>query len=335
MKFLKITAVAAAVAVSAVLSAHFTRAHIEEIHDREKSLAEIIIGNEAAAALDREAEKLEESLQTAVTEITTSPPETTTVTTTTATTTAVIPANTEVSEIPIDTTESTDDEQEDIVTDYQIGGLIDLNTQPENVMSILALTAEQQAFVSNYLIEHYFIDGFIFAENEKNPNVKARKYAAAEMESAAVQTVNMIMSTIDISSPMNIFNTDFGVLIEKVTDIKTGFAANYGSDTIEDENLQKLYDGSLAYFDNLLASLEKMDVATTDYRNSSNSFLAASLAAKSLTDTIIPESMNILEGSFDLVEASQPIYLENTVGHTLLTRDEVKAILSNPAYIIH
>ncbi|MDR0986844.1 MAG: hypothetical protein LBL98_04010 [Ruminococcus sp.] len=329
MKFVKITAVAAAIAVSAVLAAHFTREHINEVHEREKSLAEIILGNEAAAALENEAEKVEESLQTAVTEITTTVTEEPV-----ETTTAVIPANTEVPEIPINTTASIEEEQENIVTDYQIGGLIDLNNPPENVISILALTSEQQALLSNYLIDHYFLDGFIFAQNEENPAVRERKYAAAEMESAAVQTVNMIMSTIDISNPMNIFNTDFADLIKKVTEIRVGFAANYGKESIEDDDLQKLYDGSIAYFDNLIASLEKINTAATDYKNSSNALLAASLAAKSLTETIIPESMNILEGSFDLVEASQPIFLENTVGHTLLTRDEVKAILSNPAYII-
>jgi hypothetical protein len=197
-------------------------------------------------------------------------------------------------------------------------------------MSILSLTPQQQEILSNYLIEHYFLDGFIYAQNEKNPTVRARKYAAAEMESAAVQTVNMVMQTIDLSNPMNIFNADFDSLIKKVTEIRTGFAANYGKDTVHSE----MYDGSIAYFDNLLSSLEKINAAAADYKNSSNAFLAASLAAKSLTDTIIPEAMNILEGSFDLVEASQPIYLENTVGHTLLTRDEVKAILTNPAYII-
>jgi hypothetical protein len=318
MKFLKLTAVAAAVAVSAVLSAHFTREYVGEVKEREKSLAEIILGNEAASALDGEADRLEEELQTSVTEITTTLPE-------------VIPANTELTEITIDITTSIEESQEEIVTDYQIGGLIDLENPPEVPMSILSLTEQQQEYLGNYLIEHYFLDGFIFAQNEKNPAVHERKYAAAQMESAAVQTVNMVMQTIDLSNPMNIFNADFDSLIKKVTDIRTGFIANYGKDTDNGE----MYDGSITYFDNLLASLEKINTAAKAYKNSSNAFLAASLAAKSLTDTIIPEAMNILEGSFDLVEASQPIYLENTVGHTLLTREEVKAILTNPAYIIN
>ncbi|MDR0975166.1 MAG: hypothetical protein LBL80_05690 [Ruminococcus sp.] len=325
MKFFKFTAVAAAIAVSAVLSAHFTRAHVTEVNEREKSLAEIIIGNEAAAALEREADKVQDSIQTTVTEISEE---------TAITITEEIPANTELIDIPIISTESIENSLPEIVTDYQIGGLIDTKTPPENSISILSLTPEQQTFLNDYLIEHYFLDGFIFAQNEENPDVKARKYAAAEMESAAVQTVSMIMQTIDISNPMNILNADFASLIKKVTDVRAGFVANYGSKTIEDEQLAKLYDGSLAYFDKLLSSLEKINTASNDYKNSSNSFLAASLAAKSITETIIPEAMNILEGSFDLVEASQPIYLENTVGHSILTRDEVKAILTNPAYIM-
>jgi hypothetical protein len=184
------------------------------------------------------------------------------------------------------------------------------------------------------LIDHYFLDGFIYAQNETNPDVAARKYAAAEMESAAVQTVNMLMSTLSISNPMQILNADFDELIKKVADVKAGFIANYGKQEFTDVQLRKLYDGSLVYFDKLETSLGKISIAAKNVKESENALLAAGLAAKALSDTIIPEAMNVLEGSFDLVEASQPIFLENTVGHTLLTRDEVSLILSNPAYVL-
>jgi hypothetical protein len=84
----------------------------------------------------------------------------------------------------------------------------------------------------------------------------------------------------------------------------------------------------------LSASLDKIKAVQTDYKNAANALLAAGLAAKALSDVVIPEVLSVLESSFDLVEASQPIFLENTTGHTLLTRDEVTAILTNPGYIL-
>jgi hypothetical protein len=327
MKIFKIASVAAAVIICAAISAHFTRAYVIEVREREKTLAEIILANEAALALEEEAKRVEESLGTTVTAITTTA-ETTTTTAETITTseTTAVPAEAEVTDVMITTAP--------IVTDYKVGGLIDLANPPETTMSIISLTAEQQEFLNAYLIEHYFLDGFIFAANETNPEVRERKYAAAEMESAAVQTVNMLMQAINLSNPMQMLNADFGELLRKVADVKAGFTANYGKEEITDPALLELYEGSLSYFDQLESSLTKIASAAKNVNESENALLAAGLAAKALSETIIPEAMNVLEGSFDLVEASQPIFLENTTGHTILTRDEVSAILSNPAYVI-
>jgi hypothetical protein len=334
MKIIKIVSVAAAVAVCAVLSAHFTREFVTEVHDREKSLAEIILANEAARALEEEAKRVEESLGTTVTTIAATEPivtttaETTAVETTAVTTavTTVVPAEAEVTDVAITTAP--------IVTDYTVGGLIDLANPPETTMSIIALTPEEQEFLNTYLIEHYFLDGFVWAAAETNPEVSVRKFAAAEMESAAVQTVNMLMQTINLSNPILMLDADFAELMKKVTDIKAGFIANYGKESFSDPQLQKLYDGTLSYFDQLENSLGKIGAAAKNVKESTNALLAAGLAAKALSETIIPEAMNVLEGSFDLVEASQPIFLENTTGHRILTREEVSAILSNPAYVL-
>ncbi|MDR0943531.1 MAG: hypothetical protein LBM41_03265 [Ruminococcus sp.] len=317
MKIFKIASVAVAVIICAAISAHFTRAYVIEVREREKTLAEIILANEAARALEEEARRVEEALETTVTAITT---------TAETTATTAVPVEIEVTDVTITT--------DPIVTDYKIGGLIDINNPPETTLSIISLTAEQQQFLNSYLIEHYFLDGFVFAVNETNPDLKARKMAAAEMESAAVQTVNMLMQTINLSNPMQMLDADFDELLSKVADVKVGFSANYGKDEITDPQLKALYEGSLAYFDQLESSLEKIGAAAKAVNESENALLAAGLAAKALSETIIPEAMNVLEGSFDLVEASQPIFLENTTGHTILTRDEVSAILSNPAYVI-
>jgi hypothetical protein len=200
-------------------------------------------------------------------------------------------------------------------------------------MTILTLTSEQRAYLQEYLIEHYFLNGFDYVNAEQIPELKERKNSAAEMESAAIQTVNMLLGMIDLSNPMNLLDVDFDELIKKIEEIEAGFEANYSGTDFSDDNYDKLYAGSLVYFSQLKTSLGKFKEVADAYNSSSNTFLAMGILTRALTETVIPELMSVLESSFDLVEASQPIFLENTTGHTVLTRDEVRAILSNPAYL--
>ena len=72
-----------------------------------------------------------------------------------------------------------------------------------------------------------------------------------------------------------------------------------------------------------------------EYKNSTNQLLAALVLAKAVDDVIIPEIMAVLEQSFDLIEITQEIFLEGTQGTRLLSRDEVSAIIANPALILN
>jgi hypothetical protein len=329
MKLIKFTIVGATVIAAALGSVYFTKDYVTKTAEREKTLAEMMLQNEAAIAFESQAAAVEETAKAEITEVTaitqaaataTTVPKTTTATTVTTTAPATV-SETAATTAPI-------------ITDYKIGGLIDIANPPKAVKSITTLTADEQARLQAYLIEHYFLDGFIYADNEQNPVLRERKLAAAEMESAAIQTVQLLLSSIDLGSPTNIINTDFSALTVKVQDIKKGFAANYGGKNYEDPAMTELYNSSIAYFDRLEAALAKFKQVQTDYNNSTNAFMAAALITKAFSDTLLPEIMGVLESSFDLVESSQPVFLENTTGHTLLTRDEVRAVISNPAYVL-
>ncbi|MDR0946543.1 MAG: hypothetical protein LBM87_02180 [Ruminococcus sp.] len=329
MKIIKFICVAASLVICTAAAIHFTKTHIEAEQTREKTLAELIIGGQAAQGFEEAVKEVEEAIGTTAVEPTTTAITTTTVPTTTTVTTTTIP-ETEATEVAATATEIP---KAEIVTEYTVGGLIDLNTKPEKTMTILTLTSDQRAFLQEYMIEHYFLNGFAFVSDEKIPEIKERKNAAAEMESAAIQTVNMLTGMIDLNNPMNILDVDFDEFIKKIEDIENGFEANYGNTDFSDDNYDKLKDGSLKYFAQLKTSLGEFKEVADAYHNSSNAFLAMGLLTRALTETVIPELMNVLESSFDLVESSQPIFLENTQGHTILTRDEVKAILQNPGYI--
>jgi hypothetical protein len=325
MKLIRFTIFGAVVAAAACGSVYFTKDYVTKTAEREKSLAEMIIQNSAAQAFEEQVKTALESSGGKVTDVTP---------VTQAAATVTVPKTSITTTAPPPKTAQTTAETEKIVTDYKVGGLIDTANPPQPAKSITSLTASERERLTAYLIEHYFLDGFIFAENEQNPELRAKKFAAAEMESASIQTVQLLMSSVDLTSPTKILSTDFGALAIKVSDIKKGFAANYGGKTFDDPQIKALYDGTIAYFGRLEAALEKFSQVQTDYNNSANALMAATLMTKAFSETLLPEVMAVLESSFDLVEASQPIFLENTTGHTILTRDEVRAIIANPGYVV-
>ena len=90
----------------------------------------------------------------------------------------------------------------------------------------------------------------------------------------------------------------------------------------------------MKYFDRLIKALGKMEETARQYNEATNPLLALGLLTSSLDGVLIPEIMAVLEQSFDLVEASQEIFLEGTQGTVLLTRGEVTDIISNPGIVL-
>ncbi|MDE6710245.1 MAG: hypothetical protein K2J76_07135, partial [Oscillospiraceae bacterium] len=126
---------------------------------------------------------------------------------------------------------------------------------------------------------------------------------------------------------------DYGAMMEEVKAIRDDFAEKYKDVYLQGELFDALYEDSLKYFDRIIQAFEKLEETSDQYKNASNPLFALSIAANSLDSVIIPEIMGVLEQSFDLLEASQEIFLEGTQGTVLLTRDEVRDIVLNPGLV--
>ena len=157
---------------------------------------------------------------------------------------------------------------------------------------------------------------------------------AAEMESGVIETVNMLFDSMDMSDISSMLSADYGKMKDDVSDIRSEFEEKYSDAYSYGENFGKMYDDSLKYFDRLIKAIENLENTSKQYKEASNPLLALGLLTSSIDDVIIPEIMGVLEQSFDLVEVSQEIFLEGTQGAQLLTRDEVKAVISNPGLVL-
>lgn len=348
MKLLKIFIIIAVGTVSMLTAAHFTEKYVAEASAREKTLAEAVIQNQLEAEIKKAEEEavkqFEEQGETVVTTVmetkppVTEPPVTTTSEETTVTTEEA--TVTEVTEITETTTvpETTVTETEtfisdEIITEFTRGGLLPEDRTDIPVKSMFTLTAEEQKIVTNFLIEHYFLDGYKYSEEETRPELKEKKRLAAEMESSVIETLNIVMANINSGDITAIFGADYGAMIVEVQTIREDFAEKYKDVYLQGELFAALYEDSLKYFDRIIQAFEKLEETAEQYKNASNPLFALSLAANSLDSVIIPEIMGVLEQSFDLLEASQEIFLEGTQGTVLLTRDEVRDIVLNPGLV--
>lgn len=348
MKLLKIFIIITVGTVSMLTAAHFTERYVAEASAREKTLAEAVIQNQLEAEIKKAEEEavkqFEEHGETVVTTVmetkppVTEPPvtttsEETTVTTeeTTVTEVTEITETTTVSETTVTETETSISDE--IITEFTRGGLLPEDRTNVPVKSMFTLTAEEREIVTNFLIEHYFLDGYKYSAEETRPELKEKKRLAAEMESSVIETLNIVMANINSGDITAIFGADYGAMIGEVQTIREGFAEKYKDVYLQGELFAALYEDSLKYFDRIIQAFEKLEETAEQYSNASNPLFALSLAANSLDSVIIPEIMGVLEQSFDLLEASQEIFLEGTQGTVLLTRDEVRDIVLNPGLV--
>ncbi len=339
MKILKIIIILAVGAVSLFGAIYFTGSYVAEVNERDKTLAEIIMQNQLEAELNKAEEQakqeLGDALVTTVMETKpvtkeTTPPETaplvttTTATTTTTTTTTTTP--------PVIT--ETEPLEEEIITEFTRGGILPDSSDGIGIKTIFTLTPDEQNRLTRFLIDHYFLDGDVYVGNETRAELKEKKAVANLMEKSAIAALNLVVAGIDTSDISSIMTADYNKIYDEITAIRDSFRDEYKDSEKYGENYVKLYNESLKVLDRMIEAVNKLKKSSNEYKNSTNQLLAALVLAKAFDEVVIPEVMAVLEQSFDLVEITQEIFLEGTQGTRLLSREEVSAIIANPALIL-
>lgn len=339
MKLLKIMIILAVGILCTVAAAYSAEGYAAETAAREKTLAEAVMQSRLEEQIKKAEEQarveLEEQGETLVTSVmetkptVTEPPETETKTET-ETTLSETDTETSASEAAETDVSETEDE---IITEFTRGGILPTDRTGIPVKTMFGLTAAEQEQVVGFLIEHYFLDGYKYAEAETRPELKEKKLLAAEMESSVVQSLNMVMDSVNTGDISSMLSADYGVMREEAESLRNDFAENYRGAEQYGEQFAALYEDSLKYFGRLIAALSNVENTANQYSEATNPLLALGLLTSGLNDVILPEIMGVLEQSFDLVETSQEIFLEGTQGARLLTRDEVRDIITNPALV--
>ena len=340
-------------AVSVFTAVHFTDAYVIQTAAKQKSITEAYMENRFQEAM-REAEEralaeLAEVNVTIITEmletkppVTEIPPETepteyisTETEPTEEHSPETIPTDTEYADSSADNN-SADPQPVPPVTSYRRGGLLPEDRSGVKTRSLLTLSKAENDRMMDFLIEHYFLDGYAYASRESNPELRTRKRLAAEMQGYITDSLNLVMSFLDISDPAAILSADFAAIIAESEDIKSEFAEKYsdseqyGEQFEQFEQFRNVYDSGIAYFDRLIAALTAVKTEADNFAAASNPLVAALMLAGAIDNVLLPEIFETLESSYDITEICQEIFLEGTQGAWLLTRSEVVEVFLNP-----
>ena len=343
MKAIKITIILIVGIISVLLASHFTEKYVAEAAEKEKTLAEAIVQGQMQAEIEKAEEQAKEQLGDSliVTDVEMKGQETVPIEALVPETEPIvlttIPTETFETEPPETESETTAAEEEipeEIVTEFTRGGILPADRKGIPIKTLFTLSADEQNRVVYFLIDHYFLNGDVYVKQETRPELKEKKKLASDMEKGVIRSLNMVLDSINISDMTTIMSADYGTIRDDVAEIRDDFERDYRNAWEYGEEFGAMYDDSMAYFNRLVDALDKLDKTAAEYRATTNPLLAVGLLASALEDVVIPEIMAVLEQSFDLVETSQEIFLEGTQGTKLLTRDEVKEIIINPALVL-
>ncbi len=343
MKIIKMFIILAVGAVCLFAAVHFTGAYVAEVQAKDKTLAEVIIQNQLEAELNKAEEQAKEELgETLVTTVLETKPVTTTTTvaTTTATTTSVItttPVTTTTAAITTVTaaaSTTTKPPEEEIITEFTRGGLLPTDRNGIPFKTIFTLTESEQLRFTQFLIDHYFLNGDMYVEAETRPALKEKKALANDMQKCSIAALNLVMEKVNLSDVTTILTVDYAPVSTEIRRMRSDFETKYKDAYKNGEQFGKLYDNILSFFDRMITAVDKLQKSAKEYSESTNIFFAGLVLAKAVEEVIVPEIMAVLEQSFDLVEINQEIFLEGTQGTRLLSRDEVSEAITNPALIL-
>ncbi len=343
MKIIKILIILAVGVLCLFAAVHFTGAYVNEVNEKDKTLAEVIIQNQLAEEINKAEEQAKEELgETLVTTVlttkpvTTTTPETTTVTTTTPVTTTTVTTTTVVTTASLTETSTVETTQppEEIITEFTRGGILPADRKNIPFKTVFTLTEGEQQRFTAFLVEHYFLNGDLYVNAETRPELKEKKRIANEMEKSAISALNLVMDKVNLSDITSIMSVDYVTLKADITAIRDDFQTKYKEAYKNGEQFEKLYDNSLVFMNRLIEAVGRLQTSAKNYNESTNAFFAAIVLASAVEDVIIPEILSVLEQSFGLVEITQDIFLEGTQGTKLLSREEVTDIITNPALIL-
>ncbi len=185
--------------------------------------------------------------------------------------------------------------------------------------------------MGEYLIQNYFLEGYIYAERETDPILKERKSLVNNMEIYVIKTLNVLINNIE-----NLKDLDFGGVREDTETMFDEFVATFNTiDVQSDEQLAPIYEGICLYFEHYIYMADIIDETVSGIKETTNPALIFTLILKQINQDILPGIKEIFDVAIQLKDSINEVYVEGVDDIELLSSQEVIEVILNPTKIPH
>ena len=352
----KLAAVCVVLVLSVYLSAYAINEYSLAKQQEEKTIADALLQSQIQAELEKAQEEAKEELAQAEIELTTeelttkpareeeteaaesSSEETSEEESTEEMTETEAAENTQPSETEASETEPTEESGNGEIYEFDLtrgsganpSGLLPESEEGIPERTLFSLTDEEQEIFMTFLTEHYFLDGYIYVQQETDPYRKERKELAAGMEQYVIDSLYSVTEILPDLVSFSDFDLDVSGIMEENRKRAEEFRNTYGNAGERAEEFGVLYEEISDYFDSLDETLALMDEIFSEAAQSANPLLSAAVLLSRFQNELVPAVTEILDLGIGFKPYSNAIYLEGVEGVTLLSKEEAARVIANP-----
>ncbi|ONI46011.1 hypothetical protein AN640_03840 [Candidatus Epulonipiscium fishelsonii] len=195
----------------------------------------------------------------------------------------------------------------------------------ENLESLFKEDDSSKYNIAKYLVDNYFLDGYVYYMKEQDPILKEQKRCAHQMEVYIIDSLRPLIEPLKNLS--NIKNYDFEPLKNNVIQIAGEFDNTYGTIASGDEIMEPIFKGTQQFFDKYVELVTVVQDLIISLEKTSNPALVFPVLIKQLNKNILPNTKEILDIAFEVKDLTNQIYLQNVEDVELLSTDQVVKIV--------
>lgn len=201
-----------------------------------------------------------------------------------------------------------------------------------DITTYSALSEEDMIYIGDYLIEHYFLFGQVYYENETDPLRYERKKLVSDMEDQVIASLNEGLGLIKDFQGLDA--DKLKPIIENTGILAEAFKQDYKEIVAKREEIENVYNSVNGFFDTYLKALDKAQTTFTLLEDTTNKALILPMFLKSINQDLLPSIKEVLNQGFSLKEQTNKIYVEGLDASFLITPEEVMVVIENPYSIL-
>ena len=201
-----------------------------------------------------------------------------------------------------------------------------------DITTYSALSEENMIYIGDYLIEHYFLFGQVYYQNETDPLRYERKKLVSDMEDQVITSLDEGLSLIKDFKGLDANKLE--PIIENTQILAEAFKQDYKDSVAKGEEIENVYNSVNDFFDTYLKALNKAQTTFTLLEDTTNKALILPMFFKSINQDLLPSIKEVLNQGFSLKEQTNKIYVEGLDASFLIMPEEVMVVIENPYSIL-